>query len=826
MSTVGKIPTGIYESRFVGHSTLGYEQQLAGPLVYTDSTRPIIDNLTIRDASEVLDRVFSVDVNVTDAESGIALVTLSSKFGGKSLGRMVLQPDSLGNVAANVRLTRRQLAECVGCRLELGFSVEDFGHNHADSTFVTDKLYPYPQELALWYPSREGAGKSVFEFMGTGHHLELSNVWSPWQSGAGLYLGKNTDKAVGLGRVDLGTSDSYTVEARIKRGNSSGTWNDIASFEGSGGLSVRLSQNGRSLKLSEGNQVWVSGEVLPSLTKSWTHIAVVASPDGVAFYVDGALSKFVRGGISAERELYGTFSLGGKTGKSFIGNISDVRFYSGALSGAEIAALSVPQNDSGEESKVIVVSPKDMEALNGFARQFSCAVAGNRYLVAGEKKSRMRMEFPVEKSGNYRVVLYARSAKLSSASVSVGERSLLSGNFSLSNVWRAAPVSGVTLSLARGVHSVLLEVPEGVEIGGAAFTESEVPPAMIAWGRNSNGALPDGENKEKVKAFLKYENYEERRMLRPRIRLKNVSDEAVDGYSVRYYFRGEDASAVNLSVFYPQKPSTLSVHAESPRTGYAEWKFTDERLYPGDSAFHGNGPHFGLYNADWSVWNAEDDPSFVADATTGFTSDGGIVVLDKDNNLIGGRCAEMEDETSIVTKARVVASDVTNDNQSSEIHFAVQNLGNTALRNFDVEYYFHVEEGRTPILDVNHLASCSSANLEALGNTRYKVKVHCPNAIGAGNSMENPVNFSLHLSGWEHVWNADDDPSHAGLSPTESEANNICVFDSLGNRIYGEMPRWPADADTVQIVKNEYRKGEQNPLIKNKDEFVLNLSLL
>jgi hypothetical protein len=40
----------------------------------------------------------------------------------------------------------------------------------------------------------------------------------PWLSDVGTLFGNKTDNAVGEGRVDLGTSDAYTFEARIKNG--------------------------------------------------------------------------------------------------------------------------------------------------------------------------------------------------------------------------------------------------------------------------------------------------------------------------------------------------------------------------------------------------------------------------------------------------------------------------------------------------------------------------------------------------------------------------------------------------------------------------------
>lgn len=305
----------------------------------------------------------------------------------------------------------------------------------------------------------------------------------------------------------------------------------------------------------------------------------------------------------------------------------------------------------------------------------------------------------------------------------------------------------------------------------------------------------------KVKASVRYEGFPDRSMLRSRIRLVNVSDRKIEGYSVRYYFRGEDPLSVKAQAFYPQDGSALSVHAENARTGYAEWDFGGDVLLPRDSAFGGQGPHFGIFNSDWSPWNAEDDPSFAADGATGFAADRGIVVLDADKNLVGGSCAEMEDEISALPKARAVASDVRNDRLASEIHIAVENLGNVALKNFDLQYYFYVEDGLSPVLDVNHLGVCRSAELETFGAGRYAVNIHCAHPVGAGNRTALPVNFTLHLPGWASAWNADDDPSHDGLGAREAEARGIGVFDSLGNRIYGDIPVWPETLSVAESVK-------------------------
>ncbi|WP_254794235.1 LamG domain-containing protein, partial [Fibrobacter sp. UWOV1] len=798
-SGLGKIASGIYESRYVGVSALGMDMQMAGPRVYTDSARPAIRNFSVQDSSEVLDRIFTATADVHDSESGIARVVVTPVFGGDTLRVMNVVPDSAGHVSVSVRISRKQLAECTGCYLSMEMRVEDYGHNHAEQKHVSEKLYPYPTELALWYPAREGGGRLVHELLGTGHDLDLfKKMGGPWGSDAGLYFSKSTDYIYGNGMVDFGSTNSYSFEARIKPGNpNDNAWHEILSFKGVNALDIRLLQNKRALMLVEGSHNWKTGSILPITNKSWSHVVVTVDSDSVKFYVDGESKAARNSGISLEREMEGVFSMG-KAGSepSYIGNIADIRMYSRALTAAEVEELSKPVTDAGEVSDVIVIAVKDMDAVSGFSNEFSCSVAGNKYLVSGDSAT-LAMSVIVENAADYNVVLYARSATAGDKPVYVGESSLLAGMASVSNTWRAVTVSGVSVHLAAGTHTLTLRVPAGVQIGGVALTTANIPASMIAWGTSTSdnvaGIVP-ADTARKVKSYLRYEGYPETSTLRPRIRLRNVSNEPVNGFSVRYYFRGEDASQAGADRYWPNYgPTFPAVHSESANTGYVEWSFA-ETIPVAGTVFGGDGPHFGLYNSGNVPWNASDDPSFVDPNSglvaniDGFYEDVGVVVLDKDNNLIGGSCAEMEDPVSLETKVRVLAADVRGDKLASEIHFNVENTGNVSLKNFDVRYYFFVEEGLAPDYELDDRSKCSSASMESLGSGRWQVTVHCDSSLAAGNTWQNPVKFALHLPGWPAMWNADDDPSHDSLGMTIRVARGICVFDSTGYMLYGNTP--------------------------------------
>ena len=838
-SRIGKIASGLYDSRYVGVSSLGIDMQMAGPKVYTDSLRPAIRNFFVQDTAEVLDRIFTMIADVYDSESGVARVVVTPVFGDDTLRVKNVVPDSVGHVSTSIRISRKQLAECTGCYLSMEIRVEDYGHNHAEQKFASEKLYPYPAELALWYPAREGMGRFVHEFLGTGHDLDLfMRMTNPWRSDAGLYFADGSDYTNANNIVDFGSTPSYSFEARVKRGAGYSAWRRILGFTGMGGLNIELMQRGGVLKLVEGSHSWES-ELLPISEKSWAHVVVTVDSAHVKFYVDGELKKVRDSRISQERELEGAFSMG-KIGSdpSYLGNIADIRMYSRALTAAEVEELSKPVTDEGEVSDVIVVAVKDMDAVSGFSNEFSCSVAGNKYLVSGDSAT-LTMSVIVENAADYNVVLYARSAMAGDKPVYVGESSLLAGTAAVSNTWRAVTVSGVSVHLAAGTHTLTLKVPAGIQIGGAALTTANIPASMIAWGESTSdkiaGIVP-ADTVRKIKSYLRYEGYPETSTLRPRIRLRNVSNEPLNGFSVRYYFRGEDAATAGVERYWPNNVETFpAVHSESANTGYVEWTFA-ETIPVAGTAFGGDGPHFGLYNADYTPWNASDDPSFVDPNSglvaniDGFYEDAGVVVLDKDNNLIGGSCAEMEDPVSLETKVRVLASDMRGDNQASEIHFKVENTGNVSLKNFDVRYYFFVEEGLAPDYELNDKSECASASMESLGSGRWQVTVHCDKPLVAGKTWQNPVKVALHLPGWAEMWNVNDDPSHDSLGTSVRETRGICVFDSTGYMLYGDVPVWALPApdevspDSAYHVDFGYHAPAGSiPIVRTPDGLVLTL---
>lgn len=284
-----------------------------------------------------------------------------------------------------------------------------------------------------------------------------------------------------------------------------------------------------------------------------------------------------------------------------------------------------------------------------------------------------------------------------------------------------------------------------------------------------------------------------------------------------------------VHAYYPYDTIGLALHSESARTGFAEWKFENGIIPAYGMVFNGNGPHFGVHYEDWTPWNPYDDPSFVENAARDFVEDDGIIVLDANKRLIGGSCVEMEDSVSAEVRAKVFAIETRNDNSASEFHVKVENVGNVTLKNYDVRYYFFLEGGLAPQFDSYVLPEGVSASLENIGEGRWQVSLHASRPLVSGGSWKDNAQIVLHCENWNDVWNAADDPSRVGLGREMVEAVGVNIFDSLGNRIYGNEPVWPkivhvATADSSDVPDYGLKpKGDAIPIHRTDDGLIIEL---
>ena len=97
-----------------------------------------------------------------------------------------------------------------------------------------------------------------------------------------------------------------------------------------------------------------------------------------------------------------------------------------------------------------------------------------------------------------------------------------------------------------------------------------------------------------------------------------------------------------------------------------------------------------------------------------------------------------------------------------------------------------------------------TASVENIGEGRWQVAMHASKPLVPGGSWKDNAQFALHCENWIYIWNAFDDPSRIGLGHGMVEAVGVNVFDSLGNRIYGNEPVWPEFAAADSSLVPDY----------------------
>jgi hypothetical protein len=809
---INKIAHGDYASRYIAIGATGQEMQTIGPVIYTDTLKPVISSWSVGESSVVLDREFKIQAKVHDDLSGINSIRLNWSLNEAISGTVYLNADKDGNVDYALYIPRNQLAQCVGCNLKISLRVEDKGHNWAEQEWQSDRLWPYPTNLALWYPALESAGKTANEYIGTGHDLDLL-MPTPWVSASGIYFKSNTDKAPGKGQVNLGRTDSYTLEAWVRPGHAENSvWSRLLGFSFADGRHVDLQVKDRDIRLLDGAEVWTVPDLL-SQPKAWSHLAIAVDGNHARFYMDGKLAG-VAVSSSSERLWFGNFSLGTNADvPSFIGNLMQVRLYKRALAEEEIHAIFSGVG-LGDGSRVEIALARELYwKADGVERGFSCAVPGSAYWGTS-KENTLSFKTWVEQGASYKIFLYARSAQPGNKTVKAGvSGNLISGTVSLESVWRPVALQGIALPLRAGFNDIELRLPAGVDVAGIAISDnSGLLPSQISW--KSGNSEP---NYSAVATQVRFEGHPDPSMIRPRIRLQNISPSTIYGPKVRYYFRGEDPAQVQVSKFYPQE-GELAVRQEGDNLGYAEWVFPETTALPSRQfLFWGEGPHFGLHNTNYVPWVTKDDPSFAEGNSNSFVDAPGIVVLDEDNRVLSGSCFENEEGLISTPVVQVLARDSrAGDNQASQLYIRLENIGQVPIRDYEVRYSFYVPSNVAPVLDVYDMQGLS-ASLKNLGSGRWQVVISGSASLGPGISWANPAQFALHLPNWQTGWNAGDDPSYKGISAEWALAKGIEVFDASGNRIYGKEPIWPVElassntpSTQVRVMAKQTKAHESN----------------
>jgi hypothetical protein len=776
------LKTESYSSRINMYGVDGKTSQFRGPAIRIDSVAPTIDEMDISVTENHDSRILQVDVSSIDDLSGISKTRLDVYFGGSLLESRTIWGNEI--VAENFVLDRNTLYSCVGCRATVKVTVEDLGHNYAKVSLQSEKLYPYPTSLFLWYPLSEGTGKTAYEVTGNGPDIDISNLKHPWQNGKSLNL---FAKDGASGKKNLSISDSLTpfsIELKFFSGNSPGT---VFGWLGSNGWTIGVDAVGRYYVETYLGRTTFNVRAERNVKN---HIVLTIDGKNVVLYKNGS---FVENKILASSLEFGN---GGKpqigrigSSNSIVGGISDIRIYRSALTASQVSDLYRYGLDLST-GDIIFTRAVSLDR-GGLIVDQSCGVAGFAYLRQRNATGMDRLTWNVDvDAGRYNLYLLSLNYASEESRVEIFVNGTSRGIYTVEStgLWKSSRVEGLSLGLSSGMNNISIRPIGSLGIAALALVDEtkNIAAELINYGEHEwTNPSP------RIIVRMHYENQGDVTWVRPRFQLQNLIGMSFKDVRIRYYYNGE-GEAVQAVSFYPNAP--MSVIPDAGSTYYGELSLT-EPIPAYGSPYYGNGPQIGLHRTDYYFpWNALDDPSFADGATNTYAEAKGIAVLDADGFLLNDwSCYDADGPIEKKRKSvRVLAKDAkAGSNQSSLLTMLAENTGDTPIEGFEVRYYYRDASGKQEV-DYYSSPFAATSKISAGGDLYYASFLYTNTILNPGEKTDfgNGVNFEIHNPGWGVGFDAEDDPSHHDLNEVELiEADSAVVLDLNGNLLWGYAPQ-------------------------------------
>lgn len=797
----------IYQSSIVLYGIDGNIEQKLGPIIKLDSVAPFIEFVeTSISENENGERVIHVEAEINESGSKIAQTSIELFLGGKLLQSVNIPENNLP--IYEFKLTKKELFNCVGCKATIKVIVEDKGHNFDKVVKQTEKLYPYPSSLVLWYPFAEGGGNIGYEIMTKDDskrmHMDFSSISTPWNGRYGVHLYKSTDSA--SSRFKLATLDSvrpFTFEFNYSAGN---TQNDdwaILSFVGENEWTFGIGTYNRYF-LKVGTELFYFNSKRDANIS--THIAVVINGKNATLYKNG---KYVET-IGLSKNLFyggnGKLSIGARNNlRSAVGSISNLRFYSSALTNEDIQnsfnGIISEENITTQSVRAVALTERDDLMIDQ-----SCSAPGKAYLHQKSAENNGIMTWNVDViADNYSLYIFHRNYTSEESRIEVFVNGVSLGIFKLTStgLWKSEKLAEKNLNLVSGINEISVRPFGNLGIVALAIANSKANIEADQINYNESAWINP---KPKANVFMKYENLSEKQWAQVRFDLQNVTDKSLENAMIRYYYKGEGEN-VNAVSFYPSSP--MRVVNDGGTIYYAELALT-ESIAAYSSAYFGQGPLIGLHrltspNNYFPMWDITDDPSYFKGAETEYVKATGIALLDSEGNLLNEFACY--DEDGPIQKPKIKVRAMAKDNSfssSSESNVAiyVENSGSVPVDSFEVRYYYR--DTAEIELDIYWNAFSATKKVNAGGDLNY-ISFMYDVILNSGEKSDygNGVQFALYHPNRTNDFNAIDDPSHYNLNNYEmQEADSIVVLDKRGNLIWGNAPQPKFNAN--YITKETY----------------------
>lgn len=798
----------VFDSRLSVFAIDGGVKQMLGPKVFVDENEPKIENALVRAETIGSSKVLTVSASVYDSESGVASVLLEVYWAGKLLKQQELTNGT--EISENIILDKSVLEDCLGCKAMVKIKALDYGRNWSVSSLESEKMYPYPSSLVLWYPLEDGFGSVAREFLGSGLDLALGQVNRPWIHGNSVSLLENTDVAPtnGIRKNPEYKDNAISVEMVLKP--------YAMNVSGEHSLLTWKGEKNWCIGVAEKNQYFVGyGEkrVLLStqtILAAETHLTFVMVDNEIRLYENGILSDTKYLSESFEWNLNGYPVLGAQNGISSVkASLSNLRFYEAALSDEEIHTLY--SNFFNSDPVMAMARAIDLEYENLKIDQ-SCGVAGNAFLTQKNRTSHGKMHWsPKLSSGRYYLYALARGYENSQMKFEIFLDDRAVGTFEVpsNGYWNKVQIPNLVLDLMP-TSKISIKPLYGTSVAAFALSNKPLSTSEIHFDEQKWQ-----QEAPRVQVEMRYDSFDGI-WVKPVFRIKNKTDQNIDGAALRYYYKGEGAKVEGVS-FYPG--TTMQIGHDAGDVYYSEFKFTESILRNG-SAYWENGPQLGLHRTDYALWFQEDDPSYDSLARSyTFVPTESVALLDSNGMLLNSwSCFENEHALQdLEPQVKVMAKDVRlGSAQSSLVSMYVENVGTVPLDSFEVRYYFR-DSLPSISLDV-YYSPFASYSLQNAGGDLYYVSFVYDNVLlnpGEKTDWNSGVNFEIHYADWNDSFNPLDDPSHSGLALDFAKADSIVVLDKSGDLIYGSVPKPSLENVKAKIEYVDIVRKEGNLLIVN-----------
>ena len=814
-----------YNSMAIYYGLDGRVIQKIGPVVKLDSMAPEINEVDVSVVDVGDKKKIHVEAEITEIGSGLEPITMEVFFAGNMLESRTIPEDGIW--IQDFEISKKQLFECVGCKASVAVIARDKGHNFDKVVKQSEKIYPYPNSLVLWYPMVEGTGSTAYELMTKENlypmNMSLSSVSNPWNGKYGINLYQKTDAATSPFKLEvLDSLRPFSFEFNFNAGHGKPEYETaILNFVGRNGWTFGLGKESRYFIKVGSKSFYFKTMREPNIL---THLVVVVDGYKVSLYRNG---NYVES-IKLDNELLyggdGKFSIGACDAnmRSAVGGISNLRFYSSALTDEQIRGIFNGAM-SDEVVNIATVRAVTLTDRDGLIVDQSCSAPGMSYLRQNSNDNSGYMTwFADVNSDNYSFYVFHRNYMSEESLVRITVNGIDVGTHKLESTgaWKSEKIKGLNLSLKSGINEISVR-PSG-NLGIVAFALASAS-ANIDENQIGYEATSWVNPEPKANVFMRYEAIEDKKWAQMRFDLRNMTSLSLENARIRYYYKGEGDN-VNAVSFFPSAP--LKVVNDAGSVYYAEFTLT-EAIKANGTAYDGQGPLLALHRLEspnnfFPYWNLTDDPSYQAEALKGYVKMNGVALLGEDGNLLNEFVCYDEDGPLQKMKANVRVMAMDNENgskQSSSIAMYVENLGHVAVNGFEVRYYFRDKVESQVDIYSNQFAENRKVGA---GGDLYYVSFIYDITLNYGDKSDfgSGVQFAIHHENYTEDFIVSDDPSHYGLKSSEFvEADSIVVLDHLGNLLWGSVPQ-PSFTSEYE-TKNSYadlvhREGDE--IIANIEE--------